>query len=84
MEGVEMRGNGSQDGPMHKVTVPKAAEMLRVSQSAVHERIQRGTIPWHKDGEGRVFVYVDPSETRPGTGKDRSRDGSPGQSRDEL
>jgi hypothetical protein len=84
VDGVEMRGNGSHERPVDRVTVPEAAEMLGVSQSAVRKRIQRGTIPWDKDDEGRVYVYLDPSETGLGAGKDRFRDRSPGQSRDEL
>lgn len=69
---------------MERVTVPEAAELMGVTQSAVRKRMQRGTIPWDKDGEGRIYVYVDPSETSPGTGKDRARDKATGQSRDEL
>jgi hypothetical protein len=69
---------------VERVTVPEAAELMGVTQSAVRKRMQRGTIPWDKDGEGRIYVYVDPSETSPGTGKDRARDKATGQSRDEL
>jgi excisionase family DNA binding protein len=66
------------------MTVTEAAEMLGVTQSAIRKRIQRGTIPWDKDAEGRVYVYVDPSEERPETGDSWSRDPVPGQSRDDL
>lgn len=79
-----MEGNGRRDRPVDRMTVPEAAELLEVSQSAVRKRIQRGTIPWDKDGEGRIYVYVDPSETGPGTGEDKSRDSEAGRSRDEL
>jgi hypothetical protein len=69
---------------MKRVTVPEAAVILGVTQSAVRKRIQRGTIAWDKDDEGRTFVYVDPSETSHGTEAAESRDASQRQSRDEL
>ena len=79
-----MQGEVSRDRPVEKVTVPEAAKLLGVTQSAVRKRIQRGTIPWDKDGEGRIYVYVDPSEVRLETGSGRLRDASMGLSRDEL
>jgi hypothetical protein len=75
-----MEGNGSRDSPVDRITVPEAAELLGLTQSAVRKRIQRGTIPWDKDAEGRIYVYVDPSET----GGDESRDTLAGRSRDEV
>jgi hypothetical protein len=80
----DMEGNGIHNRPVDRVTVPEAAELLRVTESAVRKRIQRGTIPWDKDVEGRIYVYVDPSETSLETGQDKSRDESLGQSRNEL
>ena len=77
-------GNGREDSPVDRVTVPEAADLLGVTQSAVRKRIQRGTIPWDKDEEGRIFVYVDPSDAGPETDKDTSRDTAAGQSLDEL
>lgn len=73
-----------RDYPMDRMTVSEAAEILRVTQSAIRKRIQRGTIPWDKDDEGRIFVYVDSSETSHETGDDRSQDMVSGPSRDEL
>jgi len=85
MDGVGMEGNGRREGPVDRITVPVAADLLGVTQSAVRKRIQRGTIPWDKDEEGRIFVYVDPSEVGPEIGEDTSRDAAAaGQSRDEL
>jgi DNA-binding transcriptional MerR regulator len=81
---VDMNGSTSRDRPVDRVTVPEAAEMMGVTQSAIRKRVQRGTIPWDKDSEGRIYVYVDPSETRPETGQDRTRDTVTGQSRDEA
>ena len=73
-----------RDETWDRVSVPEAADSLGITQSAVRKRIQRGTIPWDKDTEGRLYVYLDPSETGPETGSDESRDRSPGRSRDEL
>ncbi len=74
----------SRDAPMDRVSVPEAADLLGVTQSAIRKRIQRGTIPWDKDSEGRTFVYVDSLETSHETGQDKSQDAAEGQSRDEL
>lgn len=81
---VDADTNGRKDEPVDRVTVPEAAELLGVTQSAVRKRIQRGTIPWDKDAEGRIYVYVDPSEMGLGTGDDASQDAPAGRSRDEL
>jgi hypothetical protein len=81
---VNMEGNGRRDRPVARVTVPEASNLLGVSQSAVRKRIQRRTISWDKDDEGRLYVYVDPTETSLGTEDDKSQDIPPGQSRDEL
>src|SRR5215210_8185418 len=79
-----MNGNASRDRPVDRVTVPEAAEMMGVTQSAIRKRVHRGTIPWDKDHEGRIYVYVDPSEMSPETRGGKARDTSAGQSRDEL
>ncbi|MDX6381619.1 MAG: hypothetical protein QOI57_2643 [Rubrobacteraceae bacterium] len=81
---MNVEGNGRHDRTMDRVTVPDAANLLGVSQSAVRKRIQRGTIPWDKDDEGRIYVYVDPSEPSLEAEDDKSQDTSLGQSRDEL
>jgi hypothetical protein len=80
----DMNGNASRDRPVDRVTVPEAAEMMGVTQSAIRKRVHRGTIPWDKDHEGRIYVYVDPSEMSPETRGGKARDTSAGQSRDEL
>jgi hypothetical protein len=58
--------------------------MVGVTQSAIRKRVQRGTIPWDKDSEARIFVYVNPFDTSPEAGKDRARDTVTGQSYDEV
>jgi hypothetical protein len=80
----DMNGNESRDSHVDRMSVPEAAELLGVTQSAVRKRVQRGTIPWDKDSEGRIYVYVDLSESSPETVRDKSRDAPAGQSRDEL
>lgn len=79
-----MNGKESRDRPVNRVTVPEAAEMIGVTQSAIRKRVQRGTIPWDKDAEGWTYVYLDPSETHLGAGGERTRDRPAGQTRDEL
>jgi len=79
-----MNGSESRDRPVDRLSVPEAAELLGVTQSAVRKRVQRGTVPWDKDSEGRIYVYVDLSEMSPETGWDKARDAATGQSRDEL
>ncbi len=76
--------NATRDVQWDRMTVPEAADALKVTQSAVRKRIQRGTIPWDKDVEGRICVYVDPTEIGPETGGRESRDATSGPSRDEL
>ncbi len=45
---------------MDRLTVPEAATLLGITRDAVYKRVHRGQIPWDKDDEGRVYVYVDP------------------------
>ena len=82
--GVDTNGSTSHECPADRVTVSEAAEMVGVTQSAIRKRVQRGTIPWDKDSEGRIYVYVNPSDTSPEAGKDRPRDTVTGQSCDEV
>jgi hypothetical protein len=75
-------GDTSRDRPVDRMTVPEAADALGVTQSAIRKRVQRGSIQWDKDREGRVYVYVDPSEIGLETGPDASRDARPETGRD--
>lgn len=47
---------------LDRLTVTEAATLLGVTRDAIYKRVQRGQIPWDKDNEGRVYVYVDPAE----------------------
>jgi len=49
---------------MNRVTVQEAAQRLGISQDAVRQRIRRGSMRHDKDGKGRVYVYLDPTNTR--------------------
>ncbi len=48
---------------MDRVTVPEAAERLGISENAVRKRVQRNTIEWDRDEDGRVYVYLSPTGT---------------------
>lgn len=58
----------------NRYTVPEAAQMLGVTQDAVRKRITRHTIKSERDADGRVYVYLDPSEIVHDAGQDRDRD----------
>jgi excisionase family DNA binding protein len=49
---------------MDRVTVQEAAQRLGISQDAVRQRIRRGSLQHEKDVDGRVYVYLDPNDTR--------------------
>ena len=47
------------DTGRRRVSIREAARILAVSESAIHKRVQRGTLEHDKDPDGRVFVYLD-------------------------
>ncbi len=53
-----------------RVTVAEAAVRLGVKEQAIRKRIQRGTLVHDKDGDGRVYVYLDTQDRATGTGTD--------------
>lgn len=59
---------------MDRVTVAEAADRLGVKEQAVRKRIQRGTLVHDKDEDGRVYVYLDPSDESDGTGNGANTD----------
>ncbi len=49
---------------MHeRLPVPEAAKRLGISEGALRQRINRGTIEHEKDGQGRVYVFVQDTHT---------------------
>jgi hypothetical protein len=84
VDATDTRGGMTHDRPVNKLAVSEAAKLLRVTQSAERKRIQRGIIPWDKHDEGRIYVYVDPSEVGLGIQEDKPEDISTGQPQDEL
>ena len=48
---------------LDRLTVVEAAERLGVKEQAVRKRIARGTLHHTKDEDGRVYVYLVPSDT---------------------
>ncbi len=57
-------------GRTDRVTVAEAAVRLGVKEQAIRKRIQRGTLVHDKDGDGRVYVYLDTQDRATGTGTD--------------
>lgn len=54
-----------------RLTVPEAAERLGISQDAVYKRVERNKIRHERDQDGRLYIFVDSSET----GRRKSTDG---------
>jgi hypothetical protein len=69
---------------MDRVTVQEVARRLSISQDAVCQRIRRGSMRHDKDDKGRVYVYLDPIDTRPTDVYDASQDAVHDPSRYEL
>jgi hypothetical protein len=57
---------------LERLTVAQAATRLGVTQDAIRKRISRNTIDYDQDPDGRIHVYLDPSEI----GQDKSSDAS--------
>jgi hypothetical protein len=49
---------------------------LGITQDAVRKRIKRGYIEWEKDEDGRLYVWVDPTETVKETSSETSSETS--------
>ena len=68
-----------EDRPGHKairLSVPQAAERLGVTQDAIRKRIKRGYIGWEKGEDGRLYVWLDPTETSKETSSKTSKETS--------
>jgi hypothetical protein len=53
-----------------RVSVSQAADHLGTTVDAIRKRVQRGTIPYEKDGDGRVWILLDTGRPR----QDRDQD----------
>ena len=69
---------------MDRVTVQEAAQRLGISQDAVRQRVRRGSLRCDKDDKGRVYVYLNPTNTRPTIVHDTPPDNVHDASRNEL
>jgi uncharacterized coiled-coil protein SlyX len=67
-------GEGRTGRDLDRLTVAQAAGALGISQDAVRKRISRGTIGHDRDESGRVFVYLQASETVHKTDQDAAHD----------
>ena len=65
---------------LNRLTVAEAADRLGITQDAVRQRIRRDTIRHDKDENGRVYVYLDSTNTDHDSVRDTVHDGV----RDEL
>lgn len=55
--------------PEHeRVPVPQAAERLGITENALRKRVQRNTVDWMRNSDGRVFVYLPPTMTGQASG----------------
>ncbi len=55
----------SESKSNYRLTVREAARRLNVSEAAIRQRIQRGTIDHEKDREtGRVYIILDVTDER--------------------
>jgi len=63
----------SRTTPRQRLTVADAATLLGVSQDAIRKRVARNSIEHEKSEDGRLFVYLYPSETREAADQDASK-----------
>ncbi len=62
MSGVRMSQVGVE-AVEDRVTIQTAARRLGVKDDAVRKRIQRGTLDYEKDPDGRVYVFLDAAQS---------------------
>jgi len=70
-------GEGRQDtaGPpsAERVSVPQAADHLGTTVDAIRKRVQRRTIPYERDRDGRVWILLDTGRPRQDTVQDTDK-----------
>jgi hypothetical protein len=58
---------------LERLSTAQAASRLGISEAGVRKRVQRGQIPHERDDTGRLWVYLDRSETAGQKSRDRDR-----------
>jgi excisionase family DNA binding protein len=66
-----------------KMTVEEAARTLGIKEESVRKRVRRGKMRFEKDEDGRLYVYVDGTQTAGGERVDKPEDPYADQSVDE-
>jgi hypothetical protein len=61
--GEEWSGHPSSSAA-ERVSVPQAADHLGTTVDAIRKRVQRGTIPYERDEQGRVWILLDTGRPR--------------------
>jgi|SRR5215204_3184743 len=59
---------------MDRLSLREAAEVLGISEDGVRKRVKRGSIPHEREEDGKLYVYLDVSETEPDMSGDTSGD----------
>ena len=62
--GEDTRQDASGHSSTERVSVPQAADHLGTTVDAIRKRVQRGTIPYEKDADGRVWILLDTGRPR--------------------
>jgi excisionase family DNA binding protein len=63
-----------EQGVAVRMTVEEAARSLGIKEESVRKRVRRGKMRFEKDEDGRLYVYVDASQTVQGERLDRPED----------
>ena len=72
------RGDGqTTDASVDRLTMAEAAKRLGVTKDAIRKRVQRGNLPYEKDSDGVIHVYLDAGDSHPGTWGQTSTDADP-------
>ena len=61
---------------MDRLSLKEAAAVLGISEDGVRKRVKRGSIPYDRNEDGKLYVYLDTSETEPDMSGDASGDTS--------
>jgi hypothetical protein len=59
---------------MESMSLKDAAEVLGISEDGVRKRVKRGSIPHNRDEVGKLYVYLDASETEADASGDAAAD----------